>query len=80
VGVNMERNIQLVLCVELEDDSKSVDKEKVKRELLELGVTKPHTKDVRTILFHNAFPVDVRHNAKIFRDKLAVWAEKKLTG
>ena len=79
VGVNMDGNIQLVLCVELEDDSKSVDKEKVKRELLELGATKPHTKDIRTILFHDAFPVDIRHNAKIFRDKLAVWAERKLT-
>ena len=24
--------------------------------------------------FHPEFPVDVRHNAKIFREKLAVWA------
>ncbi len=78
-GVNMNGNIRLVLCVELEEDSKGVDKEKVNRELLELGATKPHTKDIRTILFHRAFPVDVRHNAKIFRDKLAVWAERKLT-
>ena len=68
-----------MLCVELEEDSKGVDKEKVKRELLALGSSKPHTKDIRTILFHDAFPVDIRHNAKIFRDKLAVWAERKLT-
>jgi len=80
VGVNMDGNIRLVLCVELEEDSKGVDKEKVKRELLRLGASKPHTKDIGTILFYHAFPVDVRHNAKIFRDKLAVWAEKKLTG
>ena len=25
-----------------------------------------------------AFPVDVRHNAKIFREKLAAWAAKRL--
>ncbi len=78
-GVNMHGSVQPVLCVELEEGSKGVDKEKVKRELLELGASKPHTKDIRTILFHDSFPVDIRHNAKIFRDKLAVWAEKKLT-
>jgi hypothetical protein len=63
----------------MEEGSKGADKEKVKRELLELGASKPHTRDIRTILFHDSFPVDIRHNAKIFRDKLAVWAEKKLT-
>ncbi|MBW2346158.1 MAG: AMP-binding protein, partial [Deltaproteobacteria bacterium] len=78
-GVNMHGSIQPVLCVELEEDSKGVDKERVRLELLELGATKPHTKEIRTILFHDSFPVDIRHNAKIFRDKLAVWAEKKLT-
>jgi len=30
------------------------------------------------VLFHNAFPVDIRHNSKIFREKLALWAETKL--
>jgi olefin beta-lactone synthetase len=29
-------------------------------------------------LLHPAFPVDVRHNSKIFREKLAVWAARKL--
>ena len=24
------------------------------------------------------FPVDVRHNSKIFREKLAAWADKQL--
>ena len=38
----------------------------------------PHTQSIRTVLFHPAFPVDIRHNAKIFREKLAVWAEKQL--
>ena len=79
-GVNVHGTIQPVLCVELEEGSKDVDKEKVKQELLELGASKPHTKDIRTILFHDSFPVDIRHNAKIFRDKLGVWAQKNLTG
>jgi len=28
------------------------------------------------VLFHPSFPVDIRHNAKISREKLALWAEK----
>jgi acyl-coenzyme A synthetase/AMP-(fatty) acid ligase len=78
-GVNMGGSIQPVLCVELEEDSKGADKEKVKDELLELGASKSHTQGIRIILFHDAFPVDIRHNAKIFRDKLGVWAEKKIS-
>ncbi len=29
-------------------------------------------------LLHPAFPVDIRHNAKIFREKLSIWAEDQL--
>lgn len=44
-------------------------------ELLALGAAHEHTAPIRRVLFHPAFPVDIRHNAKIFREKLAVWAE-----
>jgi hypothetical protein len=30
------------------------------------------------VLLHPSLPVDIRHNAKIFREQLAVWASKKL--
>ena len=33
---------------------------------------------INNILFYPDFPVDPRHNAKIFREKLAVWAERRL--
>jgi len=36
------------------------------------------TKNIVTILFPGSFPVDIRHNSKIFREKLAVWATKKI--
>jgi hypothetical protein len=36
------------------------------------------TQSIQTVLFHKAFPVDIRHNSKIFREKLAIWAEKKI--
>ncbi len=38
------------------------------------------TKDINIFLFHQSFPVDIRHNAKIFREKLAQWAEVQLKG
>jgi olefin beta-lactone synthetase len=34
--------------------------------------------ELRTFLFHPLFPMDVRHNSKIFREKLAVWADRQL--
>lgn len=36
------------------------------------------TRDIQYFLIHRAFPVDIRHNAKIFREKLAIWAHKKI--
>lgn len=66
------------LCVELDKDAASPDREKIKKELLEWAAGNELTKDIRTILFHPSFPVDIRHNAKIFREKLAVWAAAQL--
>jgi hypothetical protein len=35
---------------------------------------------MKVILYHPSFPVDIRHNAKIFREKLAAWAKAELEG
>ncbi|MBI5239441.1 MAG: AMP-binding protein [Elusimicrobia bacterium] len=64
-----------VLCVELE---RGADEARVRRELLETARRFEHTKAIRTVLFHPAFPVDIRHNAKISREKLAVWAQRRI--
>lgn len=45
-----------------------------KRELLDLAKSSELTRDIRDVLFHRSLPVDVRHNAKINREELAVWA------
>lgn len=76
VGVAASGATKPVLCVELSD--RAADRAKVRGELLALGAAHPHTKDVTTVLFHPQFPVDIRHNAKIFREKLAVWAARRL--
>ncbi len=45
-------------------------------ELRALGQQHYVTRGIDQFLFHRSFPVDIRHNAKIFREKLAVWAAK----
>jgi acyl-CoA synthetase (AMP-forming)/AMP-acid ligase II len=52
----------------------SADRQKFSSELRDLAAGNPLTLDVHTILFHRSLPVDVRHNSKINRERLAVWA------
>lgn len=67
-----------VLCVELDKEQTNVDQARVQQELLAWAAANPQTQDIRTVLFHPAFPVDIRHNAKIFREQLATWAATQL--
>ncbi|MFQ5559217.1 MAG: fatty acid CoA ligase family protein [Nitrospinota bacterium] len=78
VGVKRAGETLPVLCVELEKLEIKADTKKIREELLLTGSLHTCTKTIQTLLFHPAFPVDVRHNAKIFREKLAVWADKKI--
>jgi acyl-CoA synthetase (AMP-forming)/AMP-acid ligase II len=75
VGVNGKA----ILCVELEKNGKPINHGKLKTELLAIAGAYQLTRDIDTILFHPGFPVDIRHNAKIIREKLAMWAKNKLT-
>lgn len=77
VGVTRDGVTRGVLCVELEK-GRSIDREKVKRELIDLGSKHEGASEIKDFLFHSAFPVDIRHNSKIFREKLAVWADGEL--
>jgi acyl-CoA synthetase (AMP-forming)/AMP-acid ligase II len=79
VGIGIMGQQQPVLCVELEAKAAKAEQELIRSELLELGSRYPLTRDIRMILFHPSFPVDIRHNAKIFREKLAVWAKDRVS-
>ncbi len=46
-------------------------------ELLALGAAHDSTRNIKTILYHPGFPVDIRHNAKISREKLAALAAQR---
>ncbi len=77
VGVTQNGTTTPVLCVELAPEARNANHRRLRDELLALGQSVPHTKSIHTILFHPGFPVDIRHNAKIVRERLAVWAERK---
>jgi acyl-CoA synthetase (AMP-forming)/AMP-acid ligase II len=77
VGIGPPGNQEPVICIELESDSQAADKPRLRAELLALAKTSLLTEKIETVLFHPKFPVDIRHNAKIFREKLAVWAQRK---
>jgi hypothetical protein len=47
-------------------------------ELEQLGRAHPLTRNICSFLLHKSLPVDIRHNAKIFREQLAAWAARKL--
>ena len=65
-----------VIIVELAEGA--VHSDKLMDELCALARNNPLTEKIENYLVHPAFPVDIRHNAKIFRDKLAVWAEGQM--
>jgi len=78
VGVPRGGAMAPVLCVELEPAARGASQDAIRAELLALGARNELTRRIDTILFHPAFPVDVRHNAKIFREQLAAWAARQL--
>jgi olefin beta-lactone synthetase len=47
-------------------------------EVTALARGNPLTADIHNFLFYRSMPVDIRHNSKIFREQLAVWAARKL--
>ncbi|APZ93958.1 fatty acid CoA ligase family protein [Fuerstiella marisgermanici] len=51
----------------------------MRTELLALGAANELTNSIGEVLFHKSLPVDTRHNVKINRELLAVWAAKRRT-
>lgn len=77
VGIGAAGKQVPVLIVEPYD--KNIKRDKV---IAELKLIARHNEITRTIthfLVHPDFPVDIRHNAKIFREKLAIWAAEKIS-
>ncbi|MFK7830786.1 MAG: fatty acid CoA ligase family protein [Congregibacter sp.] len=77
VGVGEPGRQEPVLCIELRErseDGNSVLGQSVKRAVIELSTQHESLRELKRVLFHPGFPVDTRHNSKIGREALAIWA------
>ena len=77
VGVGQTGNKIPVMLVELHN--KGIDEKLLLADLEKIAGEQPLTNGIKHFLIHPGFPVDIRHNAKIFREKLAVYAEERLS-
>jgi len=75
VGVGPPGNARVVACVELEPGH--AFSPRLQGELAALADGTCFERVVTRFLPHRGFPVDARHNSKIRRDELAVWAERQ---
>ena len=78
VGVGDRGKQRPVLCVELAPGIHVGEFARIETELRAIGARHRHTARIATFLPHPGFPVDIRHNAKIGREKLAAWATSRL--
>ena len=74
VGRQCGNDIEPVLCVEPRSGyypTSVAAKERFIAELRQIGSEYDFTADIKDFRFMKSFPVDIRHNAKIFREQLA---------
>ncbi|MSP92438.1 MAG: peptide synthase [Myxococcales bacterium] len=77
VGVRVAGQVEPVVCLELLPGA-IVRGAALATELQALAAKHEATRGIVRFLEHPRFPVDIRHNAKIGRELLAVWAQAKL--
>ncbi|WP_063051871.1 fatty acid CoA ligase family protein [Nocardia arthritidis] len=75
VGVGARGAQRPVLCVE---PKPGADAQVVEAALRAHGARFDLTRTIDDFLIHPSFPVDIRHNAKIGREQLTIWAAERL--
>jgi acyl-CoA synthetase (AMP-forming)/AMP-acid ligase II len=68
-----------VMCVELAAPLGRRPRQELCVALRAMADEHEYTRGIQDILFHPKFPVDIRHNAKINRELLTRWAQRRLT-
>ena len=80
--VSVGQNGQQVPAIVIEPEDghfpTSKQEQSFRETLHEIGQANDLTKDIHLVLFHESFPVDVRHNIKINREALSEWASEKI--
>ena len=79
VGCRQQGRQRALLCIETRRPTTAPAREQIAAELRQIQQQHRHCQAISGFLFHPGFPVDVRHNAKIFREKLALWATRQLS-
>jgi acyl-CoA synthetase (AMP-forming)/AMP-acid ligase II len=75
VSIQRDGAVVPVICLEWDGVKPRLDGDSL---LQDVARKHPLVKPVRRVLNHiGRFPVDIRHNAKIFREQLAVWAARQ---
>lgn len=77
VGDDLSRQTP-VLLVEVDAASATGRSKELLEEVREMAAANPVTASIDHFLVHPGFPVDIRHNAKIFREKLRPWAAARV--
>jgi acyl-coenzyme A synthetase/AMP-(fatty) acid ligase len=78
VGINSGQDYQTaVIVIELHKplERKAED---IVTEIEKIAAAHPMLEPIEHVLIHESFPVDIRHNAKIFREKLSAWAQQQV--
>lgn len=78
VGVMIGGQRVPVVCIEREV-TRSISEADLFTELRALGAAFVQTRGITHFLTHRGFPVDIRHNAKIGREQLTVWAQGRFS-
>ena len=68
------RQVPAIVVEPVRMPASPAEEEILREALLAIASRHPLTMAIRDILFHPAFPVDSRHNAKIKREELSKWA------
>ncbi len=81
VGIYPRENGVCEAAVIIVEPHKNMDinRRNLIKEVRILSASNEVTKKIDHFLVHLNFPVDIRHNAKIFREKLGVWAQKEIS-
>ena len=81
VGIKAFTDLNITIPVMIVEplQNRKIDNKKLLQEVKARAAQSELTNDIQHFLVHKNFPVDIRHNAKIFREKLALWAQKKLS-
>lgn len=79
VGPVINGAVVPLILVELEKDQQDYDRARLRDELSALAASNEGAACVAGMHVHPAFPVDIRHNAKIGRESLTKWAAARGT-